>query len=641
MNLKGYWSFLTVGFVFVLVLFQPITARADAGPHGGFAANTDACAGCHRTHSAQGPELLVTNVLALCLGCHDGSGAQTNVVQGTLTSSGKGLRGGGFTTALMDTALSGSAVPTAVTSGHTVDGGLSTLWGNGVITSGPGPNIVLMCTNCHNPHGEITYRSLRKIPSGSGASVHVNVPDQATKIYTVSSPTNRYIDETYGSLGSSITAWCVQCHTRYAAGSGSGHTDSGDGIFAFRHNTLTVPCISCHVSHGTSAAMAPNSGSVSFPDSSFAPNNDARSSLLRGNNRIICYSCHVDANGQISGGNCSGCHGAPPASGAHMAHSSPDTVGYGMTDSYNTSADYVFGCGECHPTDSTFHRNGNVDVQLSSTGAPVGSLKARNDPAAAYAADTCGGVYCHSGAQVSSGPVGQPLFSGTTYILDSHGNFTYDPYVVTTTRAYKATPLWSSGSISTACTDCHAFPLTTSFPDVKAGVGNSHQWIDDYGYGNLHAYNMGYDALSCYTCHYGEINLPNTWVRAGDITTYNPVPIADHAAHVNGQADVAFNTVNTITYNTSSGPVNFSLVGATYNPSEKSCGNVGCHLKQNYVVWGSPYRWWTNECDLCHRYGLPPVPGAPLQLPALSGNSTKIHSQGQSCTACHTVPHGK
>ena len=68
------FGFLIIYLVLGLVLFQHTPARADAGPHGGFAANTDACAACHRAHSARGAELVVAAVPALCLACHDGSG---------------------------------------------------------------------------------------------------------------------------------------------------------------------------------------------------------------------------------------------------------------------------------------------------------------------------------------------------------------------------------------------------------------------------------------------------------------------------------------------------------------------------------------------------------------------------------------
>jgi predicted CxxxxCH...CXXCH cytochrome family protein len=335
-----------------------------------------------------------------------------------------------------------------------------------------------------------------------------------------------------------------------------------------------------------------------------------------------CASCHgSNPPGHVNGAmSCSGCHDAPPQTGTHLVHygSAPvDVMSYGDTGVSSTDAAYKFGCGNCHPLDITKHNNGTVDVELYDLSAPAGSLKSKNPASAAYTRGlitftyaskiagggsfsysngTCNNVYCHSGKTVTSGPVGLPIG------MDQYGNPTYDPYTVTLSRIYKATPPWGTTGTFTTCTECHEFPLKTSYPSVQAGVGDSHQWIDDYGYGNLHAYNMGFNPLSCRTCHYGTITQSNTWTRDSmDITTYNSVPLASRRLHVNGTSDVLFNTVNPVSY----GTVTFNLSGAAYDPITKSCSNVACHLQQTKVTWGSPYRWWIEptECDVCHRMG--------------------------------------
>jgi predicted CxxxxCH...CXXCH cytochrome family protein len=228
------------------------------------------------------------------------------------------------------------------------------------------------------------------------------------------------------------------------------------------------------------------------------------------------------------------------------------------------------------------------------------------------------------------------------YILDAYGNLVYDPYTVTITRNYRVTPPWIGGSLGTACSDCHQFPPTTAYPQVEAGVGDSHNWIDAYGYSNLHSWNMGYDPLSCRTCHYGEIVQANTWTRVADVTYYDPVPLADKTQHVNGQADVRFDDVNPVRYTSSwSGTTTtYSLASATYDAATKSCSNVGCHKLQTYVVWGSPYRWDGAECDLCHRYGTIPPPSAPApqMLFSAAANGTKNNhpfASKDGCLACH------
>lgn len=664
---QAFWRFAA------LFLFIPVTgffwinpALANGGPHGGFTATTDACAGCHRSHSAQTAQLLTTSEPGLCLSCHDGSGANTNVIDGTYF--GAGLRGGGFSNALMDVALDNSAVTTPVTSSHTMNGSLGTMWGNGAINSGAGPSYFMVCTDCHNPHGESTYRMLRPIPVDSGATVPVAVPDQSPTVYTVSDPNNRYIGEAYGSLSGNISNWCSQCHTRYLAGSGSGHSDSGDAIFPFRHNTFAVPCIVCHVSHGTSATMGTHSGAVAWPDDSNSPNGDARSSLLRGNNRAICVNCHVDANGRVGTGGCNSCHDAVPATGAHLTHTDASVVGYGITGSYSNGAKYIFGCGECHSTDNASHQNGAVDVVLASTGAPAGSLKERNSPTAAFSGGTCGGVYCHSGEGVDpTGPVGWPLENppgSGNYLLDSHDNPTFQVYTANKYRVYATTPNWVGGTLPDnggpegICDACHQFPLTTSSPDVQTAAVDSHQWIAPDGWGSLHGNSYMTDPIPCRTCHYstvkeaGAASLVPT-ASGGLYAVYNAVAIDNRGAHVNGAADVVFDQVDPITF-TGFSSTQINVTG-TYYPLQNSCGNVSCHASQTYVVWGAPFADDPFErCAFCHRPGyavldFPVLPAcitchpsgtvapspAPFAVPV-----SKDHPSG-ACVDCHAQSHGK
>lgn len=104
----------------LLVFAIATTVTADNGPHGGFNGSTDACASCHRAHSAQSADgflLVASDIYSLCTSCHDGTGAYTNVVDGYYDTSagdpgkaafpggqgdaGHGLFGGGFVNARM------------------------------------------------------------------------------------------------------------------------------------------------------------------------------------------------------------------------------------------------------------------------------------------------------------------------------------------------------------------------------------------------------------------------------------------------------------------------------------------------------------------------------------------------------------
>jgi predicted CXXCH cytochrome family protein len=173
-----------------LVVFALVTTvMADNGPHGSFAANTAACAGCHRVHTASfgSNALLVADPEALCESCHAGFGAGTNVADGVYVGTAEGtnggsLMGGGFENALMATLWSGkysfdatfNAASKPTTSHHNL-GTSGTVWGSGANNSTPG-TYVMECTSCHDPHGSAgwknnarvaSYRLLRWQPNGS------------------------------------------------------------------------------------------------------------------------------------------------------------------------------------------------------------------------------------------------------------------------------------------------------------------------------------------------------------------------------------------------------------------------------------------------------------------------------------------
>jgi predicted CXXCH cytochrome family protein len=311
------------------------SASADNGPHikGTGSTTVDGCAGCHRAHTAQSANLITkSSEVLLCNSCHSaGLGALTDVQMGMYYpdfSNGSemlGLRGGGFTTAAIDSThavrtspktVPGLATPEAVTSTHSVDGTTQTAWGNGANGSGNGSQISLKCTSCHDPHGNGNYRILKPIPTDSGATAGITIPDSAVKVYTTSnywltddpnSPlsTPRDVTSSSGTVTTytptvfidGISAWCSTCHTRYLAPAGSAETPSGDSVFMYRHRSDQnykaggANCITCHVSHGSNAKMTgTESGHVPLPSGAAAPAGDSR--LLRVDNRGTCNMCH-------------------------------------------------------------------------------------------------------------------------------------------------------------------------------------------------------------------------------------------------------------------------------------------------------------------------------------------------------------
>jgi predicted CXXCH cytochrome family protein len=303
--------FLGVGSILMFTMGGIGSAQADAGPHsivlGPNSATTavstegaDQCANCHRAHTAKADRLLKQAQPALCLNCHNGTGAQNNVVDGVGTSGGA-LRAGGFTNAKIDSgngatktldsngkrvlsqiAVLGTAAP--VTSSHQINGTTTgTMWGNG--TSGVGvTGVTLECGACHDPHGNGNYRILKGNPDGasyqispataavpagpggvppavpakaavmSGTTNAANIPDQPVKVYTtanywlVTAPgtpltaaetaANAAAPNTVtdGFLGG-ISGWCTTCHTRYLAVSGLANTDTGDATYTYKHRS--------------------------------------------------------------------------------------------------------------------------------------------------------------------------------------------------------------------------------------------------------------------------------------------------------------------------------------------------------------------------------------------------------------------
>ncbi|MFC2072903.1 cytochrome c3 family protein [Chloroflexota bacterium] len=302
--MRNKWTKRILPFIALLLLVNLLStspAFASNSPHyGDILTNGDNCATCHRTQTSGLPNLLsqASNQAAFCFTCHgrDQSGANTNVQDGQY-SDGKGLRGGGFEHATMDPGLTGTPSNEPVSSAHSVDNSIVRAWGGGEINSIPnyGNMITLECGDCHNPHGNGNYRMLRGLPNGmydEDNASPVEVPNEGSVTYTITyDEITHYRDTSYAP--SNLDEWCTQCHTRYSAGAESGHTQSGDAVFSFRHTTesLSGSCLRCHVAHGTTATMRAHGETVTLPDGTL---NDGASDsrLLHIDNRGVCMQCH-------------------------------------------------------------------------------------------------------------------------------------------------------------------------------------------------------------------------------------------------------------------------------------------------------------------------------------------------------------
>jgi predicted CxxxxCH...CXXCH cytochrome family protein len=463
---------------------------------------------------------------------------------------------------------------------------------------------------------------------------------------------------TGGSIRTAMA--CEACHLVPAAPSDPGHTDSGlpaelswgplataDG----QQPSWASDQASCANTYCHGASLS--GGSLIEPSWTTVNGSQAACGTCHGNPPPAphtangdCRSCHpgtVDENGSIdlAGGQhidglrqfqvpnnmaCDLCHAAPPATASHAVHygASPADASYGGT---GATADllpggnvYAFDCGNCHPTDLAQHANGvsnpgggSAEIDLDPSKAPLGSLKARNPMNAAYTPGaqvfsdaqgfsytqgTCSNVYCHSRKQFSTpGGVPEP---GVDFVFNGYP-IVYPAYTVDESRVYTS-PTWGQ---SLSCDACHGFPPRSSVPDVNAGAGDSHSWIDGSDNESLHGWNMGFDPVACATCHYETVT--DQGVRSRDPgngwSIYQAVPIAGFDRHVDGWPNVAF-TDELVSLRT-----DHDLTTAAWDPIAGTCSNTSCHLQENPVAWGEPYRYNNGaECNQCHQFRAEDVP---------------------------------
>jgi hypothetical protein len=256
----------------VLVMAMAGSAFASFGPHGSYTTDTDACAGCHRAHTAfssiarinyatgdasgTGSALLVssaTNMDDFCYACHGagGPGASTNVELGvfdagpsadsgsvvntaagllyqTASAFGANLNGGGFA------GLGG--VAGGITSNHTLDSP-GIIWGYGnAATDSKALLSDFNCTSCHDPHGSSNYRLLNDKLLGKNTvggyttdtnptpfviSAEIGYPaggfskhtDYMAAGYIPNYTTPQYRFQ--GDAQKSMSGWCSGCHEQY------------------------------------------------------------------------------------------------------------------------------------------------------------------------------------------------------------------------------------------------------------------------------------------------------------------------------------------------------------------------------------------------------------------------------------------
>ena len=321
----------------LLFTFGVGPAQADNGPHvasaGGVGFNqvagSDTCATCHRVHTTLVGLAQTASRDDVCLTCHGPSagGATTDVLDGvgyeaggTENSVGRqtpgALRGGGFNASVIGSGAATKeeyrqgasllsrnqtipvlAAAKVATSKHSVTSATETAWDRSPLNPAAGDTVAMECVSCHDPHGNGSYRILRQLPAGAGASpdvvdvgLGVAIPDAGVKVYTtvnywlsgdagvppVTNTVNGVTAVRDGYAGN-VVSWCTTCHQR-------NHFDQTIKMTG-------TSCITCHVAHGSNATMnVAGSNPTQLADGSAVP---SRGNLLRVDTiRAICVMCH-------------------------------------------------------------------------------------------------------------------------------------------------------------------------------------------------------------------------------------------------------------------------------------------------------------------------------------------------------------
>jgi len=286
------------------VVLVPSVALANLGTHGGYVANSEACAGCHRAHTAPSSVTWVdsnmetksalllsesSEVYQFCLSCHDSTsqGADTNVLDGVYEGTAYGDQGENLISGAFgreDAGLGQGALwdgeNNMVTSTHIMNGQSWGAWGGGTFgststssvdasgnypaTLGTGNKIVMDCGTCHDPHGSSNYRILKDVVYGVSVGGYTGTTDDPDPTPFVISKEEGYpvggfrLHATYeayvpdftkaqysiapgGDPDKGMTGWCIGCHTTYATK--TSQYDAGDGFgFVDRHrHPMNVP----------------------------------------------------------------------------------------------------------------------------------------------------------------------------------------------------------------------------------------------------------------------------------------------------------------------------------------------------------------------------------------------------------------
>ncbi len=246
--------------VWIAVLFLGVMnvapADANGGPHGNYTAATDACAGCHRSHTGNAAKLLPSPAddNAMCLTCHNSTGA----------------------------------VPVPIVSTH----------GNTAFSERAEELFALSCTQCHDPHGSNTnlFSIKNYVLVQNGASPLTTGPIT----FTATTGTNSFDD----GVSTPASRICVTCHNT-AANPGypmTGHV--GGANHNGNNDFIGQDCIVCHT-HSADTDFNTQDGFM--PSAGCTICHASPQGIRRAVVNEFGYTSH-HVQGQVTDSDCKVCH---------------------------------------------------------------------------------------------------------------------------------------------------------------------------------------------------------------------------------------------------------------------------------------------------------------------------------------------
>lgn len=298
-------------------------SRIQAGNyHTGGPGSTLVCQDCHTMHFSVegGPPprwggasppfkrlLLFDTINGLCLSCHDGQGDGAATAPDVMDGVGYGIvRAAGrfFTVGVVNG--NGHNLGDTVDTPETPQGNAAPyVWTTDGTTG-------MVCTECHNPHGNSSYRNLVLRPGAFDSDLAVtDVSETAlTPTSTQYDISNiRYTGSQYG-----LSRWCRACHTNFHCADTAGATcnpytnlggdaDGDDGAVTtdqwLRHPTRDVTmaeaCANAHVDSADSAcddATVGNWWTISSNVPVVSPTSTVPGTEAGSDNEPFCGTCH-------------------------------------------------------------------------------------------------------------------------------------------------------------------------------------------------------------------------------------------------------------------------------------------------------------------------------------------------------------